>query len=192
MQSDPFVTSVRLIPAHAGKTCARASPGADPGAHPRSRGENIARERSAAHERGSSPLTRGKLHVGHLLTLYLGLIPAHAGKTSMLSRATTRATAHPRSRGENGTRSIVYTLRMGSSPLTRGKPRASRPRARRSGLIPAHAGKTSARVTRGRAPRAHPRSRGENTTPSLTNLALTGSSPLTRGKLLSELVERFK
>ena len=50
-----------------------------------------------------------------------GLIPAHAGKTSVQSTRTRFITAHPRSRGENIdlVRATHYTL--GSSPLTRGK-----------------------------------------------------------------------
>ena len=50
-------------------------------AHPRSRGEN----RLDARPHG----------------LNTGLIPAHAGKTSVQSTKTRLTTAHPRSRGEN-------------------------------------------------------------------------------------------
>ena len=72
----------------------------------------------------------------------------------------------------------------GSSPLTRGKPRAPLRRWPAWRLIPAHAGKTprrsSARMTR----RAHPRSRGENALHPDEVMNALGSSPLTRGKLL--------
>ena len=71
--------------------------------------------------------------------------------------------AHPRSRGENGVCHGGVLSSRGSSPLTRGKPH-SPPRRRRSArLIPAHAGKTGGRSIRRRGLRAHPRSRGENT-----------------------------
>ena len=50
------------------------------------------------------------------------------------------------------------------------------------GLIPAHAGKTLLRLSRSRAARAHPRSRGENDRRTYPELARVGSSPLTRGK----------
>ena len=70
----------------------------------------------------------------------------------------------------------------GSSPLTRGKLLESRAFDVLSGLIPAHAGKT----TRPQATRsgrgAHPRSRGENTDTASWWISRTGSSPLTRGK----------
>ena len=51
------------------------------GAHPRSRGENVAGRRITRGERGSSPLTRGKQHGG--------------------DKPLATALAHPRSRGEN-------------------------------------------------------------------------------------------
>ena len=72
-----------------------------PRAHPRSRGENIASRKFPVYAPGSSPLTRGKLHVvvdperGH------GLIPAHAGKTVDKATFDQIKGAHPRSRGEN-------------------------------------------------------------------------------------------
>ena len=70
------------------------------------------------------------------------------------------------------------------------------------GLIPAHAGKTIARLSSGPCARAHPRSRGENATSgqswglgvahprsrgenkgtTLLERHVDGSSPLTRGK----------
>ena len=73
-------------------------------------------------------------------------------------------------------------MRAGSSPLTRGKPVERRPEAGENGLIPAHAGKTLLRLSRRRAARAHPRSRGENLRAGLDLGGEPGSSPLTRGK----------
>ena len=91
-----------LIPAHAGKTCARSPGSLGEEAHPRSRGENVIAAIAALVAIGSSPLTRGKrMEVegkGHCL----GLIPAHAGKTTPLM--------------------TDLQTRRGSSPLTRGKP----------------------------------------------------------------------
>ena len=70
--------------------------------------------------------------------------------------------AHPRSRGENELAYQIGELYWGSSPLTRGKRNSRRLADHRSGLIPAHAGKTDVRAPRVRA--------------------YQGSSPLTRGK----------
>ena len=76
-----FLT-VRLIPAHAGKTVCGFSPASPAPAHPRSRGENLTPLLIALVIEGSSPLTRGKPRKSNLTLILLGLIPAHAGKTS--------------------------------------------------------------------------------------------------------------
>ena len=72
---------LRLIPAHAGKTPGRRQPPATCWAHPRSRGENVARENLCRNPSGSSPLTRGKQEAPEAAVTSVGLIPAHAGKT---------------------------------------------------------------------------------------------------------------
>ena len=131
---------------------------------------------------GSSPLTRGKLLVALSACDASGLIPAHAGKTHRPCRRAPGGWAHPRSRGENGTRSDLAYVTEGSSPLTRGKrgwPRAPRHHAR---LIPAHAGKTWRRASSPSSWAAHPRSRGENEWDHISRVETYGSSPLTRGK----------
>ena len=71
---------------------------------------------------GSSPLTRGKPRAEVRLDGLNGLIPTHAGKTRMIFRASALHTAHPHSRGENRAFDVLAVGRMGSSPLTRGKP----------------------------------------------------------------------
>ena len=91
-----------LIPAHAGSTWLRRVLRQTQRAHPRSRGEHLAKlvGTSAHHlahprsrgehelgavtraaELGSSPLTRGALDPSTSGTLHPGLIPAHAGST---------------------------------------------------------------------------------------------------------------
>ena len=174
----------RLIPAHAGKTarpCARLIRWR---AHPRSRGENIQTSSQTVKTSGSSPLTREKRRAGCIDGLVQRLIPAHAGKTLAHQVQVLKAQAHPRSRGENSVFMPARWRAWGSSPLTRGKPRAPLRRWPAWRLIPAHAGKTprrsSARMTR----RAHPRSRGENALHPDEVMNALGSSPLTRGKLL--------
>ena len=111
--------------------------------------------------------------------------------------------AHPRSRGENASRSLWTTAPGGSSPLTRGKPvradtrrapTVAHPRSRGENMSYAKAsisGMGSSPLTRGKPRRrtrtlapcgAHPRSRGENADSMAEKLGLSGSSPLTRGK----------
>ena len=111
-----------------------------------------------------------------------GLIPAHAGKTARRTAPLLRHRAHPRSRGENRVYIRMCQGIAGSSPLTRGKPRLDEPGFHRGGLIPAHAGKTSAARAGGLSGWAHPRSRGENYHEHHQVHARRGSSPLTRGK----------
>ena len=99
----------------------------------------------------------------------------------MRGRRPVRA-AHPRSRGENVGESGGNFFGGGSSPLTRGKPPAFSAGGRPPRLIPAHAGKTHCQTVRFPPTKAHPRSRGENTTAALIGTLAPGSSPLTRGK----------
>ena len=117
----------RLIPAHAGKTRLRMSWCSPRGAHPRSRGENMAITAAKKLSDGSSPLTRGKRPHGHDLQPRRRLIPAHAGKTRPVICSHRVIAAHPRSRGENRRGRDLYTVPAGSSPLTRGKRSSSGP-----------------------------------------------------------------
>ena len=70
-----------LIPAHAGSTVWRRGRECWRRAHPRSRGEHHFRRSFCRISLGSSPLTRGALHVEKVVIARLGLIPAHAGST---------------------------------------------------------------------------------------------------------------
>ena len=135
---------------------------------------------------GSSPLTRGKRLETDAQLIKLGLILAHAGKTRTRRPLASANPAHPRSRGENAAHPDEVMNALGSSPLTRGKPNRHHLRARRPGLIPAHAGKTLDPRVRQAGRAAHPRSRGENGLCDLLETLGIGSSPLTRGKLESE------
>ena len=97
----PGVCSVRLIPAHAGKTASSAHSRTSRPAHPRSRGENLLVAAVASCVWGSSPLTRGKHPRPGPHAHPRRLIPAHAGKTNDGDLLLVTIAAHPRSRGEN-------------------------------------------------------------------------------------------
>ena len=161
-ESQRSQTQRRLIPAHAGKTVSQAWGSAARSAHPRSRGENAPTPTAAVAPSGSSPLTRGKRACTRASSWCRRLIPAHAGKTLASSASWRLTAAHPRSRGENSEASGREYFQVGSSPLTRGKPRAPVGQALAPRLIPAHAGKTRRRLRSCRRLGAHPRSRGEN------------------------------
>ena len=55
------------------------------------------------------------------MRVFLGLIPAHAGKTIGVLHPLGTPAAHPRSRGENLAAASYPVHALGSSPLTRGK-----------------------------------------------------------------------
>ena len=141
-------TGGRLIPAHAGKTHSRPPKRSPQGAHPRSRGENQGFVRLGDLVAGSSPLTRGKLCHAVFPSCRNGLIPAHAGKTETAAVMALICSAHPRSRGENGSCPGSGRPSQGSSPLTRGKPTGPHAGGHYHRLIPAHAGKTLLRAAR--------------------------------------------
>ena len=132
--------------------------------------------------KGSSPLTRGKLLLAAHVLQVVGLIPAHAGKTSRQQNRPSSPRAHPRPHGENQLSATAMYTQSGSSPLTRGKQLNAGLDDHRQRLIPAHAGKTSSGAHRASGGRAHPRSRGENNNLLLGLQSDPGSSPLTRGK----------
>ena len=113
--------SLRLIPAHAGKTRRRVAAHSGGAAHPRSRGENPLGLITTDGVTGSSPLTRGKHRGGRNPDYRKRLIPAHAGKTGLAGVSSTISAAHPRSRGENDLACPPVLAGAGSSPLTRGK-----------------------------------------------------------------------
>ena len=115
----------RLIPAHAGKTASGAAWSLSSRAHPRSRGENPPGFSGWGALPGSSPLTRGKRWGGDDVGDQWRLIPAHAGKTARRLRVRPMESAHPRSRGENLHGGGESGGNLGSSPLTRGKPRCA-------------------------------------------------------------------
>ena len=137
-----FLSSFRLIPAHAGKTTVAALALHGNAAHPRSRGENEDEYGIDPMDSGSSPLTRGKPAQGRDRARNARLIPAHAGKTPEPVPSPLPKPAHPRSRGENGYSWSTSSTSSGSSPLTRGKRDRREAEGQAQRLIPAHAGKT--------------------------------------------------
>ena len=151
-----------LIPAHAGKTVEPVGGGDHLRAHPRACGENLMGKYICENLPGSSPRMRGKRLVVGVPKVAVGLIPAHAGKTTVIQLKKPAAAAHPRACGENGLTLTRASDAVGSSPRMRGK-RALL--ARPEGdcrLIPAHAGKTQINPTATCEWGAHPRACGEN------------------------------
>ena len=78
----PTTPTGGIIPAHAGKTPQTPTERTPRPDHPRSRGENTLRTLQQGTGPGSSPLTRGKPACTIHRAQCIGIIPAHAGKTS--------------------------------------------------------------------------------------------------------------
>ena len=171
-----------LIPAHAGKTPSFMASAKGWRAHPRSHGENIFVALYENNETGSSPLTRGKLTPEILRIRRDRLIPTNARKTATHRPGTRNGRAHSRSRGDNFWILPLAPGIAGSSPLTRGKRILGQGDTLSDGLIPTHAGKTSASPYGTARKWAHPHSYGENGFIQVASPANEGSSPLTRGK----------
>ena len=133
--------------------------------------------------RGSSPRGRGKLRNSLGTLTGMRLIPARAGKTSVISRRSTMPEAHPRAGGENPMRAADTPSLGGSSPRGRGKHSTATKRMTQYRLIPARAGKTGRMCDRCARARAHPRAGGENAPHRSPKGNRPGSSPRGRGKL---------
>ena len=91
------------------------------------------------------------------------LIPARAGNTLLFSKISVAAAAHPRSRGEHASCTVLLYGALGSSPLARGTLCRVFVDVFICRLIPARAGNTSALTVDLPCDTAHPRSRGEHT-----------------------------
>ena len=135
---------LRIIPALAGNTPFRMNGGNDDPDHPRSRGEYKLTIGSDSLAAGSSPLSRGIRRRELRDALRAGIIPALAGNTRPFVTILRHHWDHPRSRGEYLLPESFGGGESGSSPLSRGIPRRSRPAGGLGGIIPALAGNTRA------------------------------------------------
>ena len=129
--------SVRLIPAHAGKTLTRRLKIVCYAAHPRASGENCGRTLQDVPVSGSSPRERGKLWSHLAGCACQRIIPARAGKTFLSGLCGKYYPAHPRVSGENSWLPSDTKITLGSSPRERGKRVCAQWRACVGWLIPA-------------------------------------------------------
>ena len=89
---------------------------------------------------------------------------------------------HPRACGENGLYVFVLSSARGSPPRMRGKRQHSLRLPQRSGITPAHAGKTGLSLPGPHRSWDHPRACGENDSTLCAFLSVAGSPPRMRGK----------
>ncbi|PKU88478.1 hypothetical protein CQR46_1579 [Bifidobacterium pseudolongum subsp. globosum] len=175
--------SMRIIPAHAGQTSGSHVGNEAVSDHPRACGANIPTRGASNNARGSSPRMRGKLV--HRLGGDGGdrIIPAHAGQTFFASSALIAITDHPRACGANPHAPTGGRRRGGSSPRMRGKLASGYPDARKTRIIPAHAGQTCSHLPKDSKTTDHPRACGANCGMCQATACGNGSSPRMRGKL---------
>ena len=134
-----------------------------------------------APSHGSSPHTRGaRLMIDDGIDSR-GIIPAYAGSTTTSNAPPKAWTDHPRIRGEHLKTPPGESMRVGSSPHTRGALLKERVDDVPVRIIPAYAGSTAGSAAGRLARRDHPRIRGEHTRTSTTPRGHPGSSPHTRG-----------
>ena len=151
-----------IIPACAGNTGADHSNHQRQRDHPRMRGEHSHLARKRVHDQGSSPHARGTRPAHAELPRDLGIIPACAGNTFVLSPVRVKNRDHPRMRGEHMTRYRPPVTRAGSSPHARGTHVSLCKLDYPTGIIPACAGNTPILPVSAFITRDHPRMRGEH------------------------------
>ncbi len=167
-----------LIPAR-GETTGAVQP-IDPlaAAHPRSRGDDWHVVVADLAQHGSSPLAGRRPDRTPGARGVSGLIPARGETTWSWRPSSSASRAHPRSRGDDSASTSPSFTVPGSSPLAGRRPPVGEHPVAQARLIPARGETTRAWWGRTREPQAHPRSRGDDMTGSVTRLSREGSSPL--------------
>ena len=130
--------------------------------HPRLRGEHRTRATSARSCAGSSPPTRGTLHLAGDNRGPVRFIPAYAGNTAQRDLKAWVMAVHPRLRGEHTSPGGVEVTFNGSSPPTRGTLPDHVNGLAILRFIPAYAGNTCGLQLPDRCSAVHPRLRGEH------------------------------
>ena len=110
--------------------------------HPRACGEHVIGVHLPDIPQGSSPRMRGTPPPIRCITYIAGIIPAHAGNTSLLDMLLVSTWDHPRACGEHASTRMAINCRSGSSPRMRGTLDVPSSEFALLGIIPAHAGNT--------------------------------------------------
>ena len=152
------------------------------GDHPRPCGEKLDVRKRRYISGGSPPPMRGKGGTYSALSQCGGITPAHAGKRRLLWAKTAAARDHPRPCGEKQGIKIHLSVAIGSPPPMRGKVRRVSLCDVRTGITPAHAGKSSGKSAPFYHLEDHPRPCGEKFDARKATRAVKGSPPPMRGK----------
>ena len=113
------------------------------GDHPRACGAHLDTYIIPEKEWGSSPRMRGSLYCSRFWSVIFGIIPAHAGLTSMPSTSSGSTRDHPRACGAHTFFFAASIFFVGSSPRMRGSRNRIATTTIIYGIIPAHAGLTT-------------------------------------------------
>ena len=185
-QPAPRDAGRRSIPACAGKPRVRSRRTARLWVHPRVCGEARFRRQRRRRPSGPSPRVRGSRHRAPALDLFVGSIPACAGKPGATGTPRTDLRVHPRVCGEAPLPPVPDGMVRGPSPRVRGSPRpaaSSRPSSR---SIPACAGKPRRTQILNTMVRVHPRVCGEAVAAAMSAADATGPSPRVRGSRVAK------
>ena len=120
--------------------------------------------------------------------LEIRITPAWAGKSTCRASMPTVSWDHPRVGGEKKGVRHWWALPRGSPPRWRGKATFSGRSDPGVGITPAWAGKSRSGVTMDLISRDHPRVGGEKARSFLASLAVSGSPPRGRGKVLLRIL----
>ena len=189
MRGSPLATQIAvmpsgIIPAHAGLTPRGPSSAVAPRDHPRACGAHTEVSDMKKQYEGSSPRMRGSLRLVSSYRSPSGIIPAHAGLTTVASFFSGPAKDHPRACGAHFTRAILVDSMVGSSPRMRGSRKLMEIPLIDHGIIPAHAGLTVTSLRRTPGTGDHPRACGAHDLMSDESIVFMGSSPRMRGSLI--------
>ena len=135
-----------ITPAHAGKRSFIFKKFCKAGDHPCTCGEKLSSLEISQPEFGSPPHMRGKAGTSSETVAYKGITPAHAGKSTVGSNRNIAIRDHPRTCGEKLSVLRYGVTWLGSPPHMRGKVGRGIPGEARTGITPAHAGKSTYRI----------------------------------------------
>ena len=156
----PKLIDMGIIPAHAGHTRITDWHEQKNWDHPRTCGAYEETSALAFSSLGSSPHMRGILRNNANARSRLGIIPAHAGHTTMRPKRLMKPGDHPRTCGAYAITMYDRLPKSGSSPHMRGILHVRLHKIAAGGIIPAHAGHTASEPIIIGADRDHPRTCG--------------------------------
>ena len=177
-----FLVYVGITPACAGKRTFHKFTSAEAQDHPRVCGEKSSPTSSHRKGQGSPPRMRGKALAPAPTIDIIGITPAYAGKSRILSSFPTRFWDHPRVCGEKFTTLHGENDFWGSPPRMRGKACGLFQLVESPGITPAYAGKREGPKNAQSKVGDHPRVCGEKEICRKTQNIVPGSPPRMRGK----------